>query len=482
MQQHQRPSSGWPRSESTISPAAPADPVGLESENLIADSRGAVGAARLTPRAKLRRTLVIALMVAATAFLLLGGPTTVARWWPAQPTAPITIHTLAPLPPFAGAQSDFRGLPADGGASLYLQVAPVDASQGEAYACWTGPQTVSQGAPSGPVHLWHTLDVGRTWQPITPPLPSASLCSLQADLTTAGTVLAEFMLPTPTASDAPSACVAPGLFLSLDSGVRWRRVPWPAAAAHGAGPCEAQLLLVGQTLYAWAAAPLLPSTSAPGRLVVTHDFGLSWQAIDKGLPSAQDLTLLAARPNGRLLVQAGPLAGTGPSALWESRSGGASWQPLGPIPGASPIVVLSTDPADIAAGRWGQLYAGSQSLADASSGSSLSMSADGTRWAPLPLPVVAGAKVDPPVPLGVGPGDCLVLARPNPSGVTNSGLGRRTVLVWTPAAGWRAAPFQVRSYGIVDGLSWHGGQAVLWISVKMLSIPPLVQLQVVSIL
>lgn len=128
---------------------------------------------------------------------------------------------------------------------------------------------------------------------------------------------------------------------SRDAGASWERLPAPATVRSGhvhffgllpapQGPSTAFLLVQDPSL----------GSSAPWRLLRSSDAGTSWSVVLTG-PRSSPPPRVAFSPNfGRDGV--GFLVANG--ELWRSRTAGASWEPLTPLPGQRvQQVVISPD-------------------------------------------------------------------------------------------------------------------------------------------
>jgi hypothetical protein len=238
---------------------------------------------------------------------------------------------------------------------------------------------------------------------------------------------------------------------------------------------------VNRVVYAWAASSLLDASGTAGRLIASHDLGQSWQTLDRALPPTAQVNLVAARPDGRMLVQARPVVGSAPDTLWESGDAGVSWHALGPIPGLTPTVVVTTNPADVRAGSWGVLYSVGSPQSDSSASAVMATSSDGAMWSLLPSLPGADTGVGPVEPLGGGPADGLLVTRDVSTPRPGARVAPRELWWWTTRSGWRVASALLGANWEVDGLAWDGTQVVLWTTILASNAPSAVQVALYSI-
>jgi hypothetical protein len=306
---------------------------------------------RLSVRGKLERALVVTLTVLVAVLVVLSQATV--------PLPPQIARLLTPAPtrtptPGQFTTGAFESVPLPelpDANTTWLTPSPRDPAT--AYTCVTPPQPgPPSDAVSGPMTLWVTHDVGRTWS--RAPLPAVRGTSCEVDSAQDGSARMTMSVSDDTLDPNATPCAHSQFFLSEDNGASWRAIVHSALALAGypAGYCSL-----------WATARHLFMTSffdngqAQGASVLerSDDGGRTWLRADEGLPDGsgggfmQPLDATGEALVTRALIYSGEVV-TG-ADFWVSDDAGAHWRhvPSDPLPGP-PFVVganmgLMTEPA-----------------------------------------------------------------------------------------------------------------------------------------
>ncbi|MGH2515943.1 MAG: hypothetical protein ACRDHP_09845, partial [Ktedonobacterales bacterium] len=317
----------------------------------VLEGGGNVFGQRLTRRQKIARGGLASIVVFVTAFFILGGPGAAGAFvrglHPPQILTYADSHSrrseLAMLP--APAE---KATPAD------VRISPAAGDRGDAYACWAGGGLYSDASAVTPdtLHVADLPDITAQWQELTPPLATATYCAVTAD-----TLRESWLALAVYGNTAPNnPCALPSLFLSKTSGASWALVRWPNQWITA---CNVNFSLTDGHLYVSADDPLLIrnvyEVGASERIMTTADAGKTWQVADVGLPFASSVDLVGLRPDGHVLAETTDKSPSATGTLWESDTNGANWQSLGVLPGAEPVVAVSTNPTMTGNGGWGRL-------------------------------------------------------------------------------------------------------------------------------
>lgn len=440
---------------------------------------------RLTARQKVVRGGLACVAIVVTAFFVMGGPTAAVAF--VQTLFPQRIATL-----YAAHRLDspLTVLPAPAArqTSPDLRISPAAGNRGDAYACWADDGGSSKdGTPAdGALHTAVLSDIKAAWTVLKPPDATAMRCSLAAD-----TLRETWVALTVYTSASSNACALPDLFLSEDSAGTWVHVPWPN---RWISACNIRLALTDGRLYVTADDPLLIRNGfeigAPERIMSTGDEGKTWQVADVGLPFGSSVDLVALRPGGRLLVVTTDTSPAATGTLWESDTGGAAWQALGQLPGAEPVVEVSSNPDVTANGGWGRLYVVAETLTDGVpdglNSPLVATGFPGGPWTTLKLPAPTASNDDAFVNeiegAVVGPDDTLALLRVAPSAGLNTVAPANFVWVWSPARrSWQEASFVIPSNTVVQGSASNSSETRMWMTQFNLGVPISVNIRVFTI-
>jgi hypothetical protein len=445
---------------------------------------------RLTRREKSLRAALSAGLALVVLLALVGGPGTVlaflAQVAQTLDTTPVA-HAAAPAPRFLQAN-----VPADITRNPEVALAPVNGPDSFAYACWVDEDPKYLGSQAAPLHLALYAVPTHNWTILAPPVAQAAGCDVVTDLDAPN----RLVLALARSPNVSGACRLPDLYRSGDRGATWHQMAWPGDAQ---APCDVRLWLEGGALYAQTDTPLLPAGAlgggAAGVLCVTSDGGEMWRAADNGLANVADLSLIALRPDGRLLAQ-----GTDPdvpsaTALWESADAGQHWRPLGTVPGTQARVYASSDPEDTAGGGWGRLYVSARAgrtplqalLAEASGGTAgqallatgyANGAASLNPFQPGGALALGWTDVQEPnsasgaFPAGntlrdasEGPSGSLLFTQPDAAGNVLTIVSPFNLLIWNGRQ-WLENPQVVPANALLQGVSWNAGVMRLWVTYK----------------
>ena len=481
-----------PRSERSASSSAPT--ISLDDDESFTLESGSAGLeSRLTTRAKVARGVVGVALVALVAFILSGGPSATLAYLAAARMAQVARNIPAPqqFPAFTGGvYNHFRAPP---GASNIptMRIRPAVNSAGTAYSCWVTPNISGVGGPFSPLRIYATTDAGFNWTQATTPVQTAASCELIPDGVSARTVALELNV---NLADQ-GACALPTLYVSTDGAASWRLVPWPDAKSTA---CNPTIALENGRIFAWADTSLLPvsqrSSPLNGRIITSGDAGQTWRSADAGLDDTTHFAVVTMRAPApyqvALLAQADVSQPASASILLQSLDSGITWQRLGELPGAQPLVIASNNPTATQHGGWGRLYELAQSetngVADGPGHLYLATAYVDTGWTPLPLPSpLAGiAPLDPANAiqmLSVGPNeDLLALRGAFESNATKLNPAHRLWLWDVGRRSWLLADRLFPGNLIFDGMSWHADTLTFWVTVVDLGLPPIMEPQSVT--
>lgn len=449
---------------------ADGDSFTLESDN------GPIGQ-RLTRRQKALRGGLASLVVFVTAFFILGGPA----------AAEAFVRGLNPPRPLTYSESHNRRselavLPAPGEKETPadVRISPAAGNRGDAYACWAGADSSGEASNANATTALHVAvlpDVSAMWKELQPPVASATYCAVTAD-TARESWLA---LAVYGNTKVNNQCGLPDLFLSTSSGASWMPIRWPNQWITA---CNVNLSLTDGHLYLSADDPLLIRNAfevgAPERIVTTADEGRTWQVADVGLPFASSINLVGLRPGGHVLVETTDKSQAATGTLWESDTNGASWHSLGELPGADPVVAVSTNPTVTGNGGWGRIYDIAQTrtdgVPDGLNSPQVETAFPGGTWTPLKLPAPIAGNGDSFVNeiegAVVGPDNSLTVLRVAPSATLNTVAPANFVWTWNPAQRtWHEASFVIPSNTIVQGTAWGDSQMRMWMTEINMGVP-----------
>lgn len=433
---------------------------------------------RLTQRQKLVRGGLVCVIVLLTAFFVLGGPDAVGAF--VQSVGQPHVGRLYAAHPL---HSPLAELPAPGAGATApdLRISPAAGNRGDAYACWVGQGTL------GTLHTAVLAGINAQWAQLKPPTATGLRCTLAADSVRESWVA--LAVYTPSATD--NACALPLLFLSRSAGAAWVRVPWPNEWITA---CNVSLFLADGHLYVTADDPLLIRNEyeigAPEHIMTTDDAGKTWQVADVGLPFGSKVSLVGLRPGGHMLAETTDTSPAATGTLWESATNGAGWESLGQLPGAEPVVEVSSDPTMTANGGWGRLYVIAQTLTDgAPDGLDSPLVATGfpgEAWTRLALPAPIAGNSDSFVNevegAIVGPGDTLAVLRVAPSSSLNTVAPANYLWIWSPARhAWQQASFIIPANTIVQGTAWGGSQMRMWMTQLIMGGPISINVRVFTL-
>ena len=436
---------------------------------------------------KLRRGGRAALLVAAVAFLLLGGPGALFSAlsgsmpfthvrWASLPAPRIVSHSAQP----ALSLGEVR-LPPGTARTSSLHVSPSNTPNGSAYACWVNSDAQAHGAGVGALHFATLSNPSAQWLAHAPPERDGNSCYVAADSTAPNRVLFALW----QSADAAVNCTLPALYVSEDVGHSWRAVSW---AAPSVSACLYSLSFTQGQIYALADAPLLPASqmrgSSPAHFVLTADFGRSWRALDHGFADMAMFYVVGIRPGGHLLVQSATQAQQR-SSLYESDNDGASWRALGQLPASPAQIYVSSDPNATGQGGFGRLYLIGRQPADATGAGAApyyAWAALGGPWTPIaPPPMSSGSvsRVDNPiVTADVGPGDSLVLTLATALDSTGSPGASPALWSFDPATTrWARQPYDIPLNSSLQGHSWSNGHMMAWLLITSSGAPQVAEIQ-----
>jgi hypothetical protein len=224
-----------------------------------------------------------------------------------------------------------------------------------------------------------------------------------------------------------------------------------------------------------------------GRLVVSRDRGQTWALADNGLDDVTQLNIIGFRPGGSILAEIADVHGNGSSSLlMASDDYGASWRSLGDLPGAFPLVFVSSDHRAADPAGWGRLYVLSRTVINNSPSVppayALSTGFLGGAWSDVPLPPLAAgqastANANQPLVIGVGPAGSLEVER----GIVESRNAQlspaRLLWVWDPIhSEWLQDPQGIPGNLALEGSSWRAGDQIIWVTTLQLGVPPVLQI------
>ncbi len=435
---------------------------------------------RLTRRQKLRRGGLGILAVAVAAFVLLGGLSSSLSWLGSlRPSARRSGPSVATPVLLGNAYTTQFPPPAGIYNNLTLKLEPANGPDGYVYSCWSGQQSEYQ-ADDYHLHVQIYTKASRAWTALVAPLTTASSCAMVTDREReAGVLLAVW----PVTITTSSVCVLPQLFHSNNAGRMWSAIPWPADIQP---TCNPEFFLEAGRIYVQSAMPLLPArdlqpTSAAGFLISTDATAVSWRVADSGQANDAAFLLIALRSSGRLLAESlvGGPKGSQSGLLWESMDYGQKWQLSATLPGDSPTVSVSSDPAATDHGGWGYIYVDYFTSAAATKRALCygALGTQGVSWVALPLPagmdtVQAGPMVGYLPDGAEGPLESLIYLVPGET--TSHTLSPLYLpLLWdTAKLAWRSNPGTLPADSIPDGVSWQKGAMTILVSVIYQSLEP----------
>lgn len=439
----------------------------------------------LTLRQKAQRGGGIALLIALTLYLLLGGPVITRN--AAQQVADAVnarLHPPKPLPTLA--ERGYIGVKSPPGAYNLpeISVAPASGQANAAWACWATPYSTNGQRGVWTAHAFYTATSGDSWSAIPLPETTAQGCSVSADGERAGGAL--FVLAQGLAPDG--SCMSPYLYLTSDAGHTLTHVPWPISPSDSV--CQFSAALHGGAIYIWSHKPLLRDTSPnlppTGRFIVSRDAGRTWTPADNGLDDSLGLDVVGFRPGGHIIATIADVRSAGSSLLMTSDDFGASWRSHGDLPGAFPQLFVSNDDTVTDHGGWGRIY----ELAEAPSTGSpavlmqryLATAYLGQAWRSVPLPPAptgaeANAQSREPLIVGLGPAGSLEVER----GIVESANAQlspsRRLWVWNPnSSQWLLDPQAVPGNLELQGATWRAGDQIIWMTTLQLGVPPVLQI------
>ena len=438
--------------------------------------------AGLTLRQKAWRGGAIAVLVALTLYLLLGGPTATVGAFAALNAR---LHPPKPQPTLA--ERGYVSIKSPPGSYNLsgMSVAPVAGEAGAAWTCWASPFAANGKAHVWTAHAYVTANGGAHWNALALPETSAQGCAVNADSERPSSAL--FVLTQGLAPDG--SCIAPYLYLTSDTGASWTHVPWPIGPSDGA--CSFTTALQGGAIYVWSDKPIVRGTNAyippTGRLIVTRDGGQTWALADTGLDDSSGLDIVGFRPGGHILATTANVRKSGSSStLMTSDDYGATWRSLGDLPGAFPQVFVSNDNAATDHNGWGRLY----ELAETETNGFptvpqtqyLATSYLGQGWTPIPLPPLpAGAATNAqsrePLVIGLGPAGSLEVERGIVDAANAQLSPSRRLWVWSPAQSvWLLDPQAIPGNLELQGATWRTGDQIFWMTTLQLGVPPILQI------
>jgi hypothetical protein len=190
---------------------------------------------RLTTRAKVARTLVIALVVIATLAVLLPHPTVTLPPGIASLLTPAPTKTPQPGKFTTGPLEPVSGPPVQTDYSYGLVPSPADPDT--AYACLflTSTEDGRQVFKSAAGQLWITHDAGHTWLQATLPIVIDADCAVSPELD--GSHRVTLRIDNITLDQNTQPCTHSKYLLSEDDGATWRLIQHtsivPATTADG---------------------------------------------------------------------------------------------------------------------------------------------------------------------------------------------------------------------------------------------------------
>ena len=449
---------------------------GDEGDELAETYEGrAAWAFSLTRREKVRRGGFSALLIAAVAFVVLGGPgalftglsgamrTTSAPWSALRQTAANIQPPARPTLPLAQVR-----LPPGTARTSSLRVSPLNTATGGANACWISSDAQARGGGIGALHFATLKSTTGQWVAHPPPARNANSCYIASDTTDPNRVL--FALWQTEA--AAANCGLPALYVSPDGGLTWHAARWPEPNASA---CLYALSTVQHQIYALADAPLLsasqPHGNAPAHFIMSANDGKSWRPMDNGFVDMSNFYIVGVRPGGHVLAQATTEASGQPGALFETDNNGATWRSLGDLPGRAVEVYASSDPRDTAHGGFGRLYLiGRQGSSGGGNGASqpyIATAYAGSQWTPLPAPpenAPAGSVNTAIITSDVGPDDSLVVTLATALASNGSPAASPALWAWDPTtSGWTRQPYDIPLNSASQGHSWANGHMLTWL-------------------
>jgi photosystem II stability/assembly factor-like uncharacterized protein len=354
-----------------------------------------------------RRVGVAALSLALLVALALSVTGLAAQWWEQGRLAVLwhfaptytrtTIHAGAPGT--LAAAWERIPLPPTGDRMDALVVSPTDPQA--ALAC-TGPQSdpKTYETKDGPITLWRTRDGGQHWQRVGIPTTTGTFCTAQV---TEGAPQRLLLVVSGT-----GGCQASHPLFSTDGGQHWRVLspPLPPLPAKMES-CWLGASVAPRHLYASVSTSVLlgiTNGTANYQTAIwntrSDDDGRTWTPPANDMsPTESPVWSLSSTDGQTITLAAGYIQqGKAPTLnthLWVSRDAGASWQPLGTLPGfyatrltAPPGVTLvdasAHKPAYAVSGEgsnWTILHVQVAQIS-------------GQTWAPLPPLPVGGASAE----------------------------------------------------------------------------------------
>ncbi len=414
---------------------------------------------RLTARGRAARAGVVVILVVATLFTLLDGPTLAEAGWARLSAALRGAPLFLPLT-MTGWQT--TGLAVNGS----LTYTPDPLNPAIIYACQANGPVVT---------VWRTDSGGQVWQSLleASASPPASSCRMRVALDAPATALVTLYARDPKAPGCERLTLYSGS--SEPTGAKWRKVPLPGYQ----DACLGDVWPSASALYYWW-------TNAQGGQALTglarsDDLGKTWDPVPI-FPFSPRFSLAPALLDSgsadtimtQVYIWPSPGQWKASDEVWRSLDGGYSWQqaPNAPL-GAR--LLTSTELGALRDIRWPPIYAtvfngGELSppwVPDSGPAAILALRPDGATWTtlpPLPLPPSQTPQNPPPLgisaALAVGPGGDLLALGEKPGAVATLNPQRELWLwAWDPAAQkWRAGA-QAPDAASLVGLTWANGPA-----------------------
>lgn len=440
----------------------------------------------LTLRQKAARGATMSLLIAMTLYLLLGGPAaTLGAIRQAGSALNARLHPPKPQPTLATPVFTAIKSPPGGYNLSVMSIAPMLGQANAAWACWATPFSAPGGPSVWTVHAFYTRAGGTSWTRLELPTTNAQACTVVADGESASDaliVLAQGLAP-------DGSCIAPYLYLTVDTGGSWRHVPWPLGPSDAA--CDFNAALRGGAIYLWSTSPLVRDTNPyvppTGRFLISRDAGHSWALADRGLDDSAGFAIVGFRPGGHILATIADVRVSGSaSALMTSDDYGVSWRSLGDLPGAFPQIFVSSDNTATDHNGWGRLYEYAETMTNGAPTVPpqryLATTYLGQPWTTMPLPPLPnGAQTDAqsrqPLVVGAGPTGTLEVELGAVEAPDSQLNPARRLWLWDPIRRlWLLDPQALPGNVRLQGVTWRAGSQIIWLTTLQLGVPPILRI------